>query len=325
MTMTSDAQPDHEALHTRNAEPAEPPTILVVDDSSVDRRLAGSIVENQLGLKVAYARHGVAALAALANATPPGAILSDLLMPEMDGLELVETVRREYPLIPVVLMTAHGSEDIAVQALKAGAASYVPKKNLPRSLAPTLEQVLTAAKTDRRMHRLLDCATETAFRFSLENDPALIAPTVGHFQDYLELVYGCDQTERTRLGIALEEALLNGLYHGNLEIGPECYETDQPAFYQLAATRRKLSPYRDRRLEVHMTITRRLAEVTVCDEGPGFDVAALWAVQDPPDLGRDAGRGLVLIRHFTDEVIHNSTGNAITLSKRRRPTQEQPQ
>lgn len=322
MTRAADFAPTLERSCGRG-ETVESPTILVVDDSSVDRRLAGSIVEKQLGLKVAYARNGAAALAALASLPRPGAILSDLLMPEMDGLELVETVRRDYPLIPVVLMTAHGNEDIAVQALRAGAASYVPKKNLPRGLASTLDQVLSAARTDRRMHHLLDCAREAAFQFSLENDPALIPALVGHFQDYLELLSSCDQTERTRLGIALEEALLNGLYHGNLEIGPDEYDTDHPGFYQLAAERRQVFPYRDRRLEVHLKIAPTVAEITVRDEGPGFDVARWWAKHDPSDLNRDVGRGLVLIQHFADDVTHNPAGNAITLRKFRGLTQEQ--
>ncbi len=45
----------------------------------------------------------------------------------MDGLELVAKVRADFPLIPVVLMTAQGSEEVAVKALQYGAANYVPK------------------------------------------------------------------------------------------------------------------------------------------------------------------------------------------------------
>ena len=56
----------------------------------------------------------------------------------MDGLQLVQAIRSKYPGMPVILMTAHGSEDIAIQALQKGAASYVPKKSLARDLAETL-------------------------------------------------------------------------------------------------------------------------------------------------------------------------------------------
>ena len=75
-------------------------------------------------------------------------------MPEMNGLELVEAVRARYPRIPVVLVTAQGSEAIAVQALEHGAASYVPKSQLHHDLCDTLESVLAAAG-DRRTQQSL--------------------------------------------------------------------------------------------------------------------------------------------------------------------------
>ena len=83
-------------------------------------------------------------------------ILTDMLMPEMDGLELVEAVRSKYPLTPVILMTAHGSEDLAIRALKKGAASYVPKQSLAQNLAETLDQVFSAAQTKVSERRILD-------------------------------------------------------------------------------------------------------------------------------------------------------------------------
>ena len=64
-------------------------------------------------------------------------ILTDLVMPDMEGLELVRRVRAEHPQIPVILVTAYGSEDVAMQALRAGAANYIPKKQLARDLVPT--------------------------------------------------------------------------------------------------------------------------------------------------------------------------------------------
>src|SRR4051812_7121048 len=97
-------------------------TILVVDDAPVDRRKAGGLVEQALGWRVIDADHGLSALAAIERDRPQ-IVLTDLQMPQMNGLELVEAVKCKYPLIPVVLMTAFGSEEIAIQALQKGAAS----------------------------------------------------------------------------------------------------------------------------------------------------------------------------------------------------------
>ena len=72
--------------------------------------------------------------------TPPDVVLTDLDMPRMNGLQLVEAIRRNYPTIPVVVMTALGSEEIAALALAKGAASYIPKAYLEHDVVITLER-----------------------------------------------------------------------------------------------------------------------------------------------------------------------------------------
>src|SRR5437868_4877973 len=86
-------------------------TVLVVDDSPMDQRLAAGIVENRLGWTVICANNGTEALAVMERERPH-IVLTDLLMPEMDGLELVQAIRRKHAGVPVILMTAFGSEDI---------------------------------------------------------------------------------------------------------------------------------------------------------------------------------------------------------------------
>src|SRR5207244_3859338 len=127
-------------------------TALVVDDAPVDRRIAGAVVEKVTGLRVVYAADGLEALAVLRQ-EPPCVVLTDLQMPKMDGLELVEEMRVEWPAIPVILMTAVGSGEIAIQALRGGAAGYVPKRNLDHYLPQVLTQALLAAKVDRPRHQ----------------------------------------------------------------------------------------------------------------------------------------------------------------------------
>src|SRR3954447_11411016 len=91
--------------------PPGPVRALVVDDSCIDCMVAGGLVQQGLGWQVTRAEDGARALAAMERQTPD-IVLTDLVMPEMDGLELVQGIRRRFPLVPVVLMTAHGSEEI---------------------------------------------------------------------------------------------------------------------------------------------------------------------------------------------------------------------
>jgi CheY-like chemotaxis protein len=152
--------------------PAELPLILVADDSLLEQRYVGRILAEHGGWRVAFARNGAEALDALPH-TPPAVLLTDMNMPKMDGLTLVEKVREQFPLIPVVLMTGSGSEKVAVAALKAGAADYVPKQALAHDLVPVLERVLSVGQAEHRRYRVLQGMTRRSSQFVLENDPAL--------------------------------------------------------------------------------------------------------------------------------------------------------
>ena len=238
----------------------------------------------------------------------------------MNGLELVEAVRRDFPAVPVILMTAQGSEEIAVEALQKGAASYVPKRNLDDEILDTLDNVLAVAKSGRDQRRVFDCLARTEVHFVLESDPSLAPPLIALLEEQAERLRIGDRHDLMRVGVALHEALLNAIHHGNLELSSELrQEGDEKDYRDLAAVRRQQPPYRDRRVRVTAQLSRSEAVYVIEDGGPGFDVSALPDPADPANVGRVGGRGLTLIRTFMDEVEHNERGNRITMRKRPRP------
>jgi CheY-like chemotaxis protein len=293
------------------------PTVLVVDDSAFDRRLAGGLLKKRPGLDVTFAVDGAEALAAV-SAHVPDIVVTDLQMPGMDGLELVEAMRRDHPSVPVILMTAHGSEEIAVRALQHGAASYVPKRSLATVLADTVQNVLEVSRGAARGQALLDSLVETESRFVLGNDVATIAPVVGLLEENLVRMRLCDATGRIQVAVALREVLVNAIVHGNLELGSGLRDEDERAFAALVEARRSEAPFRDRRVRVLARETPAEATYVVADDGPGFDPSSLPDPTDPANLERPSGRGLLLVRTFMDEVRHGGRGNEITLIKRRR-------
>ncbi|WP_435006985.1 response regulator [Tundrisphaera lichenicola] len=290
-------------------------SILIVDDYMVDRRIAGGIVEKLAGLRARYACNGNEALDQIALEAP-SAVLTDLQMPGMDGLALVQEIRERHPRLPVILMTAHGSEDVAIQALRAGASNYVPKKSLAKELGETLRQILELSAVDRHRQRVLGALIRRESKFRLENDPTLITPLIHLIQEDLGGMDVCDATGRVRVGVALQEALANALYHGNLEVSSDLRQEDERLFYNVANQRREIEPFRDRRLQIETRLDRGEATYIIEDEGPGFDTSSLDRPIDPEDLMRIGGRGMLLIRTFMDEVSHNSSGNRITMIKR---------
>src|SRR5262249_53083934 len=249
----------------------------------------------------------------------PDVVLTDMQMPEMDGLELVAEVRQQFPPIPVILMTAHGSEDIAIQALRQGAASYVPKRILAQELVATIEAVLAGVAVDQRRRRVLDNLSRSELRFELPNDPALVPPLVLLLQEHLHGMKLCDETGRIRLGIALEEALVNAMYHGNLEVSSDLRRDGDRPYLEMIERRRRTPPFRDPIIRVTATLAPHEAGFVVADEGPGFDPSTLPDPTDPTNLDATSGRGLLLIRTFMDSVTYNAKGNQITLQKRREP------
>jgi CheY-like chemotaxis protein/anti-sigma regulatory factor (Ser/Thr protein kinase) len=290
-------------------------TVLFVDDSKVDQQLVLSLLE-EAGFGVDLADHGRAALQRIAERAPD-VVLTDLRMPEMNGLELVEEIRVRHPRLPVVLVTAHGSEEIAAAALRAGAASYVPKRNLHVDLAATLARVLEAAVADRRRDEARRWLVETSHRFVTDSSPGWMMPIVAHIQAELAERGICDETALIQVGVALNEALANASHHGNLEIDSAVREQGMDAYFALVEERRAREPYASRKVDVRVEFRGDEAVVAVRDEGPGFDPSRVPDPRDPANLARPSGRGLMLIRTFMDEVRFNERGNEITMVKRR--------
>lgn len=299
------------------------PTVLVVDDSEVDRRLVGGLLERHGSCSVIYAHDGKDALQRFATSIPD-LVLTDLQMPEMDGLELVAAIKGDFPLTPVVLMTAQGSEDIASEALRRGAASYVPKKKLAEDLVETVERVLAAAREDRTHSRLMHHLTDCETRFVVGNDLNLIRVLVSYLQQLLRCMPLGDETERLRAGIALEEALKNAYYHGSLEVATGEGWPQRKAVEQIARDRLMEEPYRNRKITIEAKVSRTEARFTIRDEGPGFDASQLPSPAAAASHDKASGRGIILMRTIMDEVHYNSDGNEVTLVKRPPVSEEMP-
>jgi hypothetical protein len=156
-------------------------------------------------------------------------------------------------------------------------------------------------------------------RFTLGNDPSLIYPLVTYLRERTSAFGLCSTTLEKHVGIALEEALLNSLYHGNLELSADDLrkagdELICSGSAQTVAQRQRTAPYNSRRIYVHATLSTAGAEFVIRDEGPGFDYEVCTPlVIDDGELSRPTGRGLLLMYAFMDEVRFNDAGNQVTM------------
>lgn len=290
-------------------------SVLVVDDSPLELRLASRILE-EIGFKVRTAAEGEAALKQLDGA-PSDIVLTDIQMPVMDGLRLVEAMGKRHPMIPVIMMTGCGSEATAIAALRQGAASFVSKSNLARDLVGTVKSVLAITRAKRQNRPILDSMTQLTAEYVLNNTVDGLDSLIGHLKDQMRQMRLFGEGDIIRVGTALYESLVNSIEHGNLEM-PVSEREQQDSYYRrVLEERNRCAPYRSRHVRLTTTLTRSFAKFVIQDEGRGFDTTNLPDPTLPSNIGQSNGRGLFLIRTFMDEVSFNETGNVVTMIKHR--------
>lgn len=292
--------------------------ILLVEDSPTQALQMKMLLESASHI-VTCCDDGTVAIEHLTNGTNE-IVVTDLELPVMNGLELIKRMQADFPDIPAVLVTGHGSERLAAEALQIGATGYVPKSMLNDMLLGTIEDVLGIVRADRSYAELIDCTVENRLVFDLPNRPHLLTTAIDltmQMAGGMQLLSGVD---RFRVGNALRHAASNALYRGNLELTREQWQQsgseDAPFVSEdeIVLQRMAQSPYSKRKVHFDARLMRDLIRIVIRDEGRGFSPAKFSATSEN-SLDETHGRGLVLIHNFMDKVSFNDAGNEITMIK----------
>lgn len=181
---------------------SEPGTLLIVDDEP-SVRYAISELFGERGHRVLAASSAEQALALVDEAD---AVLTDLHMPGMDGLALLAELTARDPSLPVVLLTAHGSERVAVQSLKAGAYDYLAKPFDIDELTSTMERALEA-------RRLRVASRRSAVERALGRPVIAESPTMRRLLTTVERIATRDVTVLVRGETGTGKELIAQLIH----------------------------------------------------------------------------------------------------------------
>ena len=168
--------------------------VLLVDDDPAQLRLLRTVLEAD-GWGVSQADSGDAAIHRLENGGEIDVIVTDLMMPGMDGGALLARVHERWPEIPVIILTAHGSVDSAVELLRAGVHDYLTKPPKLEELRITVRRALESTQTKRELARLrrrlrlpedvvgvsrqMQAVFDTAIRVAPSTTPVLITGETG--------------------------------------------------------------------------------------------------------------------------------------------------
>jgi len=117
------------------------PRILIIDDEAIVRISCKKCLEPE-GYDVDSAENGIAGLQ-LVKSNTYDLILTDLKMPDMDGIEFLSTIRETHPKTKVIMITGYSTAEHAEQAMKSGAYNYIEKPFTPEILVKAVKDALS--------------------------------------------------------------------------------------------------------------------------------------------------------------------------------------
>lgn len=161
----------------------EHPSVLIVDDEPNVRLMLRTALESA-GYRVLEAADGLGALSRLGDGTCD-LVLLDLRMPKLDGMETLARLRERGNLVPVVMLTAHGSIPDAVSAMRLGAIDFLAKPITPAELRSVVAEVI---RRDRAQPAPAPAAAEPARSFGFDLARAKRAINRGEFAEAEQLL-----------------------------------------------------------------------------------------------------------------------------------------
>jgi DNA-binding response OmpR family regulator len=277
--------------------PPPPHRLLIVDDDPsihelIQAMLAGTRWQSD------SAPNADAALALLENRSYD-VLLVDILMPGMDGLELLGQLRGRYPHVPVVMMTVKNTPDHVLGSLRQEAAAYVSKPFSRDTLLTTLQGARSTAVASDDIKILSDKPNWISVRIR-----CCIATADRLTQFVRELPSDLDPDQREHIATGFRELLMNAVEHGG-HLDPE------------------------KTVDLSYIRTARTIVYSIRDPGEGFSMdalahAAVANTDEEPfrhvelrrQMGiRPGGFGLLMTKSFADELIYSAKGNEVIFIK----------
>jgi len=266
--------------------------VLVVDDDDLICQLLIDLLSRQ-NLSVVEALNGYDALKLLSDSQSSedavDVVLTDVNMPGMNGIVLMEEIKKISPQLPVIVMTGWGSEDIAVKSLQGGAFNFCRKPFNVNEIVKIVKKGLEIKKSYDKHREILPFLVAD-LSFDIPSDVNYIRSVIQHIYQLANQLGFPEEEFSMRVKLAIDEALGNSIRHGNKKD-------------------------RNKKVKIHAKISPKKLQVKFTDEGIGFDVSSLPDPKDPENLNKEGGRGVLLMGYYMDEISYNDKGNEVILTK----------
>jgi two-component system, NarL family, invasion response regulator UvrY len=120
--------------------------IIIADDHAIVREGLKQIVAEEPGIKVIGEAEDASALFDLLKTKYPNIVILDINMPGKSGLEALKDLRKDYPKIPVLILSMYSEEQYGLRALKAGASGFLKKVSAPEELVKAIRKIVSGGK-----------------------------------------------------------------------------------------------------------------------------------------------------------------------------------
>ena len=261
--------------------------VLVVDDDS-DVLSTLSEILSELKLSPVTAADGAEAIEKI-KTRKIDLIITDLMMPVMDGFELIQRTRQLNVNIPIAVISGHGEVKNVVNALSRGAYNFITKPFTIKEIENIVKRGLRLREFSLGTHRLLE---------GIRNYSEMEIPSYPHLlpSATLYVIRECqwrgleDEASLSNISISVDELLNNALIHGN--------DLDET-----------------KKIYVKITFDNEKFTVSVEDEGNGFDYNHLLTEFSENAQTLPTKRGLFIVNYLMDELSFNEKGNMVTMAK----------
>ncbi|HBN77214.1 MAG TPA: hypothetical protein DD473_15645 [Planctomycetaceae bacterium] len=293
--------------------------VLVIDDDAAWQKVMLLLLARRGDFDV-HAVMNLQEARAQLKKNPYDIVISDLELASSDrlvenGLDVISIIEEEGLEIPVIAVTGNGNESSVVEALQRGAANYISKFNVRDHLYKTVDSVVQTIGQRKLKSKLLGSIVELKLLYCIHNDIRLISPFIEELKSNLSSRTELSTTTITRILISAEEALMNSIVHGNLEISSEIRETSMADYHDMIETRAQDPQYQNRRVSLEISLNPVRFQLTIQDQGIGFDLSNIKDPRDEKYISRASGRGMLLMQTFMDSVEYSDHGRCICMTK----------
>jgi len=261
--------------------------ILVIDDDESILRLLSKFLTSE-GHTVVTENNGSNAIDKFKE-NHFDLVITDMYMPELDGLDIIRNIKDINCNIPIIVLTAAGSITNVVQSLKLGAFNYMTKPVNIGEVREIIQKAFLANAAIRQQKNFCTYLSTSISTFRTNSDITRL-DEISYFINHMLGFFGYSSTWQIQL--AFTEAFTNAVCHGNMS-----------------------AP--DKFVNVEIKFLKDEIIITIEDEGEGFKVPDLKNYRLSDDIYAGSGRGIFLINSYMDSISFNEKGNRITMSKKR--------